>query len=472
MRAAFDRLTALDAVFLAIEDDANLMHVALTGILERAPLVGPDGRIDQVRLRRFLLTVLQGSPKFRRRLVRVPVVHHPVLVEDPAFDLDRHVHFVELERGDEAELKALVGRIYTEPLDRTRALWDMWFVDGVQGGRVAIVTKAHHCLVDGVAGIAAVTAMLRPTPETDFEAVPLAEALRSPTGKALVRSELARVGGALKGALVRSRDAVRQQGARAALARLGARARAIGDGLSFALKQVSRPASGTSLNPSHVGGYRSFEWADVDLAKTKQIARASGAKVNDVVLAVVAAALRRFLLRRGEGCDALDIRALVPVSTHGAGNAEDNRVSLMLVPLPVAERNPVTSLSLVSAAARAAKASGESEALTAGESVADLTFFNLVTVAARVAIRFRPYNVIVTNVPGPGIPLYLLGARLLAAYPMVPLYGNNAVGFAVLSYDGKLHFGINADAERVPDLAALADDVRLSFEELRGAVLG
>jgi diacylglycerol O-acyltransferase / wax synthase len=471
-RAAFDRLSALDALFLAIEDDANLMHVALTGTFERAPLLGEDGKIDRTRIRAHLLSVLQGVPKFRRRLERVPVVRHPVLVEDPTFDVDEHLHFVELESGSEAELKGLVGRIYSEPLDRARPLWDMWLVDGVEGERVAVVTKAHHCLVDGIAGIAAITAMLRPTPETGFDAAPLAETLAPPTRGDLLHAELGRLGADVKATFLQVTRGAREHGALAMLRRAGQRARALGGGVSFALGQVYRPASKTSLNPAHVGAYRSFEWLSTELADAKAIARASGAKVNDVVLAVVAAALRQFLLRRGEACGALDVRALVPVSTHLPGDASDNRVSVLIVPLPVSVSDPAARLALVSKVTAEAKASGESQALAAGEKLADLTFFNLVTVSARVAIRFRPYNVIVTNVPGPSIPLFFQGARLLGAYPMVPLYGNNAVGFAVLSYDGKLHFGINADAERVPDLAVLADDVRTSFAELRRAVLG
>jgi WS/DGAT/MGAT family acyltransferase len=199
----------------------------------------------------------------------------------------------------------------------------------------------------------------------------------------------------------------------------------------------------------------------------RAVKRAAGVTVNDVVLAVTAGAVRRFLLRSSGGVERLLFRAMVPVSTHPSGGSVlDNEVSVLLAPLPLAEPSPRRRLDAIARAMSAAKASGEVEAVTFLETVADASSFGLVTLAVRALVRMRPYNVIVTNVPGPGFPLYLLGAQLERAYPMVPLYGNNALGIALLSYDGHLYWGLSGDPASVPRLKELEDDIGAAFHEL------
>lgn len=459
--ATFDRLSALDAVFLAIESDRNPMHIGLTAVFEKGPLRTPEGGLDRNRIRTYARTVLASVPKFRRKIAPIPLIRRPVLVDDDHFDLDHHLRFVSLSRNDDGELEALVGRLYSRRIDRTRPLWELWFVDGLSGDRFAVVSKAHHCMVDGVSGIAAFTAMLRPTPDSTFAEPAEWRPVTPPTPLALLGDELKRW-------LDRARNA-----ARPSLGDIPEKARHFVTGLSHALAMALPPASRTSLNPARVGERRSVAFCELDLRTVKAVKSAASVRLNDVVLATIAGALRRFIARRGEAVGDLEFRALVPVSTHAtnAGPTLDNEVSALIVTLPLAEANGKRRLEAVSRRMSEAKASGTIEAIDLMERLADVFSFSLVTFVVRVGIHVRPYNVIVTNVPGPGFPLYFLGARLLKAYPMVPLYGNNALGVAVLSYDNQLCWGLSADPDRAPELSRLCDDLRDEFRELEAGVL-
>lgn len=460
--ASFDRLSALDAVFLSLEDERNLVHVGLTAIFDKGPLRTASGALDQERLRRYTRTALASLPKFQRKLARVPWVRRPVLVDDDAVDLDYHVRFLSLVRGDDAELRDLAGRIYSEVLDRERPLWQLWFLDGLAGDRFALVCKTHHCLVDGVAGIGVFMSMLRPTPDADFEESGPWQAAQPPSGRELLRAEF--------GHWLDASRALLRSGAGGGVRE---RARALSTGLRYGLRAALPPASRTSLNPSRIGPTRSVVWVRTPLDEVRAVKRAASVKVNDVVLATVAGALRRFLLRTGEPVEKLLFRAMVPVSTHAPGSgAVDNEVSVLLVSLPLDEVSPRRRLDRIARSMLDAKSSGETEAIVLLESLADAWSFGLVTLAVKTLVGLRPYNVIVTNVPGPPVPLYLLGSRMESAYPMVPLYGNNALGVALLSYDGGLYWGFSADAAQIPRLNELEDDVRSAFAELEGEVLG
>jgi WS/DGAT/MGAT family acyltransferase len=459
--AAVDRLSALDAVFLAIENDRDLMHVGLTAIFEKGPLRTPDGGLDRSRIRRYARAVLASLPKFRRRIARVPVVRRPVLVDDDRFDLGDHVHFESLAGSGDAELEQLVGRIYSRRIDRAHALWEVWIIDGLSGDRFAVVSKAHHCLVDGVSGIAAFTAMLRPSPETTFDENAEWRLERPPSPRALVEEELRRWVGTLRDAASARPD------------HLVEGARTFVTGLSRALAAALPPASKTSLNPPRIGPRRRVAFCEIDLRVVKAVKTAASVKVNDVVLATIAGALRRYLARRGERLEDIVFRALVPVSTHPTGEVpvSDNEVSALVIPLPLAEPDAKRRLDAVARSMKLAKSSGAVRAVELTERLADMLSFGLATLVVRVGIRVRPYNVIVTNIPGPGIPLYLLGARLLSVFPMVPLYENNALGVAILSYDNKLFWGLSVDADRVSDLHRLREDLREAFGEMEDCFL-
>lgn len=437
------------------------MHIGLTAIFEKGPLRAPDGRLDRNRIRDYAWTVLSSIPKFRRKIARVPILRRPVLVDDEGFELDHHLRFVSLVRGDDAELEQLVGNIYSRRIDRKRPLWEVWVVDGLSGDRFAIVSKAHHCMVDGVSGIAAFTAMLRTSPDATFDEVAEWWPEPFPRRRALLEGELRHWVG-------RARDA-----AHIGVRNLPKEAWAFMTGLSHALGTALPPVSKTSLNPTRIGKERAVAFGELDLAAVKAVKNAASVKLNDVVLATIAGALRRFLARRGEAVDDLLFRAMVPVSTHAAGTGAvlDNEVSAVVVRLPIAEPNAERTLHAVSRGMVAAKSSGAVQAVDLMERLADVLSFNLAPLVVRVVIRIRPYNVIVTNIHGPSTPLYLLGARLLRIFPMVPLYGNNALGVAILSYENKLFWGFNADAGRVSDLFRLPDDLRDAFAEVEACVV-
>lgn len=455
----FHRLSALDSLFLAVENERDLMHIGITGVFEIGPLRTSEGTLDSDRIRRYSRHVLISLPKFRKKIIWVPLLRHPVLVDDDQFDPDSHLRFVTLQHGSVAELQDLVGRIYSEPLDRRRPLWEVWFIDGLAHDKFAIVTKTHHCLVDGVAGIAAFAAILSASPDAQFDPDARWDLEPPPAPRDLLKSELQRMVRMARSALRVPRPDLRN------------RFRALTTGVSYAVKAMLPRVSRTSLNPPRVGTKRSFAWEEFDLAAVKAVKSAASTKVNDIVLATVAGAMRRFLKRRGEDVQNITFRAMVPVSTHELGSdVLANDVAYLLVPLPIGEPDPKERLALVSDWMKTAKSSGAVQAVSIVEKMADVASFAAVTGFARAAAHMRLYNVIVTNIRGPDIPLYFLGAKLQGAYPLVPLYGDNALGIALLSSGGKLFWGFNADCDRVPDLPQVVEDVREAFHELERAV--
>ena len=460
-----ESLTALDSVFLAIEDEQNLMHVGLTGVFRLGPLAGPEGGLDMPRVRRYAESILGNLPRqWRQRVTRVPLLRHRVWVDDAHFDLDQHVRYVALPPpGDDEQLRDLVGRLYSEPLSRERPLWENWFIDGLAGDRFAVVMKAHHSMVDGVSGIAVLAAMLRADPDARVPEVQPWTPEPPPTPGALLLAELSR----------------RVREPRALLKTLGERMSGVdfaslwrdaSQGLGSMLGTALHPSTRTSINPRHVGWERRFDWVAFDLDSVRAVKQRANAKLNDVVLALVSGALRRFLLERGDAIEDLDFRAMVPVSTHEADEQTlHNHVSLMLTPLPIAEPSAARRLERIKQTMGRAKTDHQSTAVTLGEQLADLTNAGILGIAIRMLIRMRPFNIIVTNIPGPQFPLYLLGAELLEAVPMVPLYENQGVGIAIVSYNGKLFFGLNADAADVKDLSTLARNLRTEMDELATA---
>ncbi len=456
----FERLSALDSVFLDLEDGANHMHVAALMIFEGAPLRRPDGEIDLDRLRRHTEWALGDLPRWRQRLAHVPLLRDPVWVDDDRFDLDAHVRHARVPGpGDLATLRSEVGRLLSVELDRRRPLWELWALDGLADGRVAVLVKVHHAMVDGVAGIALMSTLLQPAPREDVPRPAPWSPRPAPSRARLLTADVRR---RAEGPRRLWRKLDQTLGHRGQLVRT-----AIDDatGIAQLLRTAALPTTRTVLNPPEVGPRRSFDWVRHDLGRVKAVKRAARATVNDVVLATVAGGARRFLERHGCRVDRLRFRVMVPVALPG-GRSWGNRVSLLLAPLPIDEPDPNERLLRVRDTMLRIKSTGESRALALGEELADWTVMSSIGLAARLAMRWRPYNLIVTNVPGPGSPLYLLGARMLEAYPMVPLYGNQAAGIALLSYDGALHWGIDADRDRLPDLHELVEDLDDAFREL------
>jgi WS/DGAT/MGAT family acyltransferase len=459
----YERLSAVDAAFLEIEDENSPMHVGAVAVFEAGPLALPDGGLDIERFRRFVEAVLQ--PRYRQRIARMPVSQRPIWVDDPHFNLHYHVRHVSLPHpGDERQLKRLAGHAFSLPLDRSKPLWELWLVEGLAGNRFAVISKAHHCMVDGIASADLLTSSMQLSPDA---AVPEPQAWRprpAPGAWDLALGEAGR--GARNG-----RAALRALGDAAAhplraLDSLREAATSVRDALAASMHRTSPTLLNTAIGP-----HRRFDWIRYELAHVKEVKNRLGGTVNDVVLANAAGGLRRFLAERGEPVAELDFRAMVPVNIRARDEAGvmGNRVATLAVDLPLDEPDPRRRLARVIEATRAAKGSRLVRGMTLIEQMSEWGLEPLFTQLARQTALMRPFNVVVTNVPGPQVEAYLLGAPLVAAYPLVPLYKNQALGIALFSYHGGLFWGLNADWDALPDLHRLVEALALDFEELRKA---
>jgi WS/DGAT/MGAT family acyltransferase len=460
-----ERLSAVDAAFLEIEDESVMMHVGAAAIFETGPLARTEGGVDIERIWRLIESKL--VPRYRQRIARVPLTGHPVWVDDPHFNLHYHVRHLSLPApGDERQLKRLVGHVMSLPLDRSKPLWELWIVEGVAGGRFAIVTKAHHCMIDGVGSAELMTSSMETSPDSGSAAHEPARWLPRPAP-----GPVDLLLGELRHRLGRGLAALRSGGAAVTTPWRSARGaldalRGVRQAFAASLHQ----ASPTPLNVQ-IGPHRRFDWLRFDLGDVKEVKNRLGGTVNDVVLAVVSGGLRRFLRQRGEDVERLDFRAMIPVNirTQAESGAFGNRVTMMAAQLPLQVRDPRARLAAVVETTRTLKASKQARGVQVLEELSELGPAGLFAQFARLSALSRPFNVVVTNVPGPQIRAFLLGAPLVAAYPLVPLYRNQALGIALFSYDGGLFWGLNADWDAVPDLHDLVEALEKEFEALRKA---
>jgi diacylglycerol O-acyltransferase / wax synthase len=460
----YERLAAQDASFLHIETPERPMHVGSLAVFEGGRFFDETGRFKLEEARRIIGERLHLVPRFRKKLMNVAFQQgRPVWVDDDSFDLAYHVRLTALPRpGSEEQLRVLMGRLQAQVLDRRRPLWELWFVEGLEGGRVAIIQKTHHALIDGVSGVDVATVILDLEADPPPIEVPQWEPQPAPTSSRLLAESV--IERATQPAeIVRSvRAAFR--GPRQVAERAGQVAQAVTRGAKLAPK--------TPFNV-RIGPHRRFEVARVDLAQVKAVKRDLGATVNDVVLAVVTGALRHFLLARGESVEGLNLRVMVPVSVRDESERMllGNRVSAMLAELPVGEDDPRRRLELVHEQMAGLK---ESRQALGAELLVNATKYvppTLLSLAARLVARQRMVNLTVTNVPGPQIPLYCMGARMIEAFPYVGPIDNMALIIGILSYDGRLCFGLSADRDVVADLAVLAEGIEKGMAEL-SAVTG
>ena len=463
--AFYERLSAMDASFLGIEDGTFHMHVGGVMIFDAGPLHTAEGGIDIDRIRKAIHCRLHLVPRFRQRVAYIPYEQIPVWVDDDRFRLAYHVRHTGLPRpGDERALKRLVGRIMSVPLDRRRPLWEMWVVEGLEGDRFALVSKTHHCMIDGVSGADLMSVILNPFPEQDCGEPEPWRARPQPSRGELLLDEVVRRAAQPMTALRAIAETLRNPEAHVGR---------IADSLVGVLETATpalTPGSPTPLNVE-VGPHRRFDWTEMRVADLKAVKHVLGGTLNDVVLATVSGALRRFFVQRGLDPDELDIRAMVPVSvrTRDERGMLGNRVSQITAPLPVNLPDAVSRLHAVRATTTGLKESRQAlggEVLTA---IGEWTVPNLLVQAVRLAARTRPYNLVVTNVPGPQIPLYLLGATMRTAYPVVPLFEGLALVIGLFSYNGGLFWGLNGDWEQLPDLHDFVVFLEESFAELQDA---
>jgi len=464
-RYSYDRLTALDNSFLLLEKPHAYMHVASTAIYEMGPLGTPEGGVDIDLIKRGVTGALHRIPRYRQKLAWIPLERQPVWVDDGRFNLDYHLRHASLPRpGDEEQLKRLSARIMGQRLDRTRPLWEMWIVEGLEEDRFAVISKVHHCMIDGVSGVDLMTLLMSTSADAEIPEAPPYVPRPEPSGFELLRNE---VGRRMRLPLEAARDIrtfineardVRQE----FLSRFRAMAETIGTTL--------RPASATPLN-QRVGPHRHFDWATMEIREIKELRRTLGGSLNDVVLTIATGAVRRFLQQRRVDPAKLDFRVLAPVSvrTQDQGGTFGNRVSAWIVPLPVGEPDPLAQLKAISRTTAELKRSKQAVGAEVLTQVAEWTPATLLSLGARNATRLLPFNLVVTNIPGPQVPLYLLGAKMQQIYPYVPLADNLGLGIALFSYDGALAWGFNADYELVPDLDQFVQAIRASLQALREA---
>ena len=453
-----ERLTTMDASFLYLEEPDAPMHVGGVLLLE-AP---PGGLAALAALVEARLPLV---PRYRQRVMEVPGrLADPVWADDPGFDVAYHVRQSALPRpGTEAQLLDLVSRLTARPLDQRRPLWELYLVEGLADGRVAVITKTHPALVDGLGAVDIAQVLLDPSPDAPVPETEPWRPRRLPTGVELLRTALAEYVQRPSAAVETLTSAVTD--VRSTMARLGGAA----SGFVSAARSAVFPAPNSPLNATR-GRQRRVAVARADLEDLKAIRRAHGGTINDVLLTVVTGALRDWLLSRGAAVVAsTSVRALVPLSVQGdEQEAPGNRVASYLVDLPVGEPNPRVRLARLSYAMRGVGSTGRSvgaDALIALTGFAPPTLHALGARAARGLSR-RMFNLVITNVPGPQVPLFAAGARMLEVFPVVPLVRGQGLSIGMTSYDGRVYICLNADRDTVGDVDLLADLVEQELAEL------
>ena len=464
-----DRLSSMDVSFLYLETPTTAMHVGGVAIFappQSADDDGADAGFDYDALCELVATRISLVPRYRQKVRWVPGhLANPVWVDDEDFDITYHVRRSALPRpGTLDQLRELVGRVQSRQLDRSRPLWEIYLVEGLEDGRFAIITKTHHAMVDGVSAIDIGTLIL------DVSRTPR----EIPDDGWIPRREPSTVGlvvGAVKDTLRRPTQVVDTVRASVTDARaIAQRTLGAAGGIAAAARVSLRPAPDSPLN-ARIGEQRRFGMACTDLDDYKRVRKAHGGTVNDVVLATVAGALRVWMLTRGESVTpATSVRAMVPVSVRSEQQsmALGNRVSALFVDLPVGETSPVVRLHQISYAMKAHKESGQSVAADAIVTLSGFAPPTIHSAAARLAsgLSRRLFNVVVTNVPGPQFPLYAAGAQMVECYPVVPLSKGQSVSVGLTSYDGGVYYGLNADRDAMPDVDVLAQCIEEALVEL------
>ncbi|MEP6695549.1 MAG: wax ester/triacylglycerol synthase family O-acyltransferase [Pseudonocardiales bacterium] len=461
-----ERLAPLDVSFLYLEERTTPMHVG--GVALFSPPVG--GPFDYDRLVAIIESRISLVPRYRQKIKWVPGhIASPVWVDDNSFDIGYHIRRSALPKpGSDDQLRELVGRLMSRRLDRSRPLWEMYFVEGLSKGRIAVITKSHHAMVDGISSVDISQVLLDVTPEPREVPPDNWEPAPEPNPVDLVVEAISDFISQPTEVV----DAIRN-GVNDATA-TGLKLAAAVSGLVAYARTAARPASETPLNVD-IGEQRRFGMARTELDDYKRVRKSHGGTVNDVVLATVAGALRNWLMSRGEPVSTSTvIRAMVPVSVRPPDHqgALGNKVSSYLVDLPVGEEDPVERLHQLSAGMKAHKEAGQSVGADALVRLSGFAPPTLHSMGARAAsgLSKRLFNVVVTNVPGPQFPLYAGGAPMIEVFPVVPLAKNQAVSIGLTSYNGGVYYGLNADRNAMTDVDTLCQLIEESLSELVGTV--
>ena len=452
-----ERMSTLDAGFFFVEHPNVPMHLGSLVVFE-----GPAPKFAEVV--RAYARELPRVPRYQQVVRTAPLqLVRPYWVDDSQFDIRRHLRHAPVPPpGRGSQVRRVAAEIFARPLDRTRPLWETWFLDGLAGGRWALLSKVHHCLVDGIGG----TDLMAEVFDAGPDPVPRAPASWEPepepgTADLLTRglrdavSASARGLAAVPGLLRRVHD--------------GDGAASYGRGLVASARRLAVP-SASSLN-GPIGPRRRWDWASASVAAVKEIRGRHGGTVNDVLLAAVTRGFRDLLAARGELAEGVVVRSLVPVSirTPDEHGVLTNRLSALLANLPVAEPGPLRRLALVREEMDELKATGQAAGPEALTGLLGLLGSPLLAAGLHAAFQLpQPLvQTVTTNVPGPPFPLYLLGHRMLKAYPYVGIGDNERISIAIYSYLGRFFFGITADYDAVPDLSVLTRGIRRGLAELR-----
>jgi len=456
-----DRLSALDASFLHLEGADSHMHIGALAICD-----GPAPALDE--LCEHVAARLDLVPRYRQRLAHTVLDRgRPLWVDDAQFAVEDHLRHTALPApGGIAQLLELVARAFSVQLDRSRPLWELWFVEGLAEGGFALIFKTHHALIDGIAGVDLATVLFdldaaapaAPTPTAPWRAAP------SPGTLALVALAAA---GAARAAFTLGGHAIAAARSPGGAARRGGAALA---GLGEVVWETLNPAPRTPLNVP-IGPDRRFAVCSCRLDDVRLVKSTFGGTVNDVLLAAVSGVLRRFLHERGVRTEGLELRALVPVSiraTNGSGGSGElgNRLAAMRAPLPVHLADPLARLDAVRASMAGLKESRQALGAEVLASVQNFAPPNLLAQTARLHFTTHLFNLLVTNIPGPQIPLHVLGRRIRAAYPIAFLPRDHALSVAILSYDGAVNFGLLGDYDALPEVERLSEWTAAEVAEL------
>jgi WS/DGAT/MGAT family acyltransferase len=451
------RLSSLDAAFLELEDaqEAAHMHIGAVLVFEARP----EGPPSLARLRAEIEGRIHALPRYRSRLTAAHVapLRRPAWEPDPDFAIDRHVRRAALPApGGEEELVEWCGEYWSSRLDRTRPLWEVVLLEGLEGDRWALATKTHHALVDGIASVGATELLLDASRRGSRRpAAPGPDAGEHGPGRTFAD----RLGDAVRsgaGLIAHPGHVLREAKAAADLV----------------IREEISPAPASSINVP-IGPHRRYAVARAALSDLKMIKNTLGGTVNDVVLAAAAGGLRRLLEERGEELPERGLRAMVPVNLRTGGNGAEqlgNQVSSLFVHLPVCEPDPVRRYLVTAGETAELKTAGDARTGAELLALAGMAPPFLHSVLARSSTGRRLFNLTVTNVPGPRRPLYAFGAKLEEVLPLVPLAADHAVGIAVISYCGRMFFGLSGDADAARDLGVLRDGIEQSVRELRAAV--
>ncbi len=477
------QLTGLDTSFLNLETASTFGHVSGLAVFDPSTASVPPSLED---IKRLITDRIHLLPPYRRRLVEVPFgLDHPYWLEDPDFDLEFHVRHIGLPPpGDDRQLAAQVARIVARPLDRSRPLWELYFIEGLQGGCVAQLTKIHHCAIDGVSGAELLTTLLDLAPDPRKVDPPRRPWRPEPEPTELemwLRGVWAVAGTPRKAARL-VRESMRHLPALSRSLGFGALPgealldRAIGRRPAPMLSEASTPAPRTPFN-GKITPHRRFAFGSLSLDEVKEIKKQRGVTVNDVVLALCAGALRRHLEESRE-LPREPLIAMVPVSvrTEEQKGAMGNQVSSMTASLHTHVADPLERLARIHESMRIAKEQHKALPATLLQDFAQFAPPAVAARAARVVARAAagswmdvPFNVVISNVPGPQFPLYGVGARLKAHYPVSAIADGVGLNITVQSYDGSLDFGVIACREMVPDAWELIDQLRGALDELKQA---